>query len=69
MIKIITLQKQGVLQKGDTIAVVENATVYTVCNIVSPTRMQARSHITGKMYSIYTRVATGDVTERVIYGD
>lgn len=69
MIKIIQLQKQGVLQKGDIIEVGENATVYTVCNIVSPTRIQARSHITGKMYSIYTRVALSDVTKGTIYGD
>lgn len=63
MIKIIQLQKQGVLQKGDTIEVGENATAYTVCNLISPTRIQARSHLTGKMYSIYMRVALGSVTE------
>lgn len=62
MIKIIQLQTEGVLQKGDIIEVGDNTTRYSVLAIVSAQRMQVKKHIDGKVYSVCTTIPLGNVS-------
>jgi hypothetical protein len=62
VIKIIQLQTEGILQKGDIIEVGDNATRYSVLAIINAQKMQVKKHIDGKVYSVYTTVPMGNTS-------